>query len=91
MGAYGGTEQASKSLAYDYQTMTLNSGWDLVSVCGEPVNAACDVIFPPDKVIAVWEYSNPGGYSLPAEIKPHKGYWVKATAATTLIIPLKSP
>ena len=34
----------------------------------------------------MWQYDNPGGYTVPVEIRPKKGYWVKASEATTLTI-----
>ena len=67
-------------------TLNLLQGWNLVSIAVEPDDPALSSVFPPANVDAVWEYNNPGGYAVPTEIHPKKGYWVKASTATSLTI-----
>ncbi len=66
--------------------LALSGGWNLVSIPVEPLDPSRDAVFPPPIIVAVWQYNNPGGYAVPAEIHPKKGYWVNATEATTLTI-----
>ena len=66
----------------------LAQGWNLVSIPLVPLDTARDAVFPPESCSAVWEFGNPGGYILPSEIVPRKGYWVKgrAPAGVTLTV-----
>ncbi len=64
----------------------LVEGWNLVSISVEPMDAAVEAVFPASVVTDVWQYDNPGGYTMPATIVPKRGYWVKALAEATLTI-----
>ena len=64
----------------------LVEGWNLVSIPVEPTDSAVEAVFPTSVVTDVWEYNNPGGYTMPTGIAPRKGYWVKAPAEATLTI-----
>ncbi len=78
----------------DYITVTaggyhlsLNDGWNLVSLPVTPDDPAPDSVFPPGVCEAVYQYDTATGYAAPTTIAAKRGYWVKATEATVLIIP----
>lgn len=76
---------ATAVFAYEYH-LDLREGWNLVSIPIEPVAPDRERVFPPEDCTAVWEYALPDSYVVPAEIRPKRGYWVKATRAMTLVI-----
>ena len=76
----------TEGLLIEQFLLGLIQGWNLVSIPLEPFDAASNTIFPPANILAVWEYNNPGGYAVPAEVHPKKGYWVKASSAADLTV-----
>ncbi len=73
------------------QVYDLTAGWHLVSLPGHAENPARHAVFPPDKISAVWEFNNPGGYNIPDVIVPKKAYWIKADEPVTFSVVTNHP
>jgi len=65
--------------------LTLNAGWNLVSIPVEPIDPTPAAVFPAPQCAATWAYEA-GTYVTPTTIQPKKGYWVWANSAGTLTI-----
>jgi hypothetical protein len=65
--------------------ITLNSGWNLISLplIPDPGNGTVSVLFSGKPVDAIWAYSG-GSWSSPAALVDGQGYWVHMTAASTI-------
>jgi len=66
-------------------TLTLEPGWNMVSVPVVPADTSRAAVFPPVDVVAVYTW-DPGqkSYVVPDTIEPEVGYWVAVTEGTTI-------
>jgi len=71
--------------------LSLNEGWNLVSLPVDPDDPDPGAVFPPAICEAVYEYDTVAGYAAPTTIASKKGYWVKALHQKTLTIPGTRP
>jgi len=60
-------------------TLSLNAGWNMVSLPVTPTNASLTALFP-DAIIA-YKYEN--GYKIATTLEPGLGYWIKVPSAKT--------
>jgi hypothetical protein len=65
--------------------ITLNSGWNLISLplIPDPGNGTVSVLFSGKPVDAIWAYSG-GVWSSPTTLVDGQGYWVHMTAASSI-------
>ena len=61
----------------------LKAGWNLVSVPVIPADPSVAAVFPGTEVVYAWSAST-GGYYMPAEVEPSRGYWVAVVADTDI-------
>lgn len=60
-------------------TVTLDPGWNLVSVCRVPDNNSPETIFGDNIIKPVWKWEN-GQYKEAEKIQPLRGYWIYSDA-----------
>ena len=71
--------------------LAIREGWSMVSIPVEPLEPEREIVFPPNYVPEVWEYTEATGYAAPATVAVKKGYWIKARKGRDLLIPGHRP
>lgn len=73
---------STSSLSLD---ISLQAGWNMVSVPLHPGNSSVSAVFPGVAAVYTWDPVSKG-YIMPATIEANKGYWVAVTGNTTTTI-----
>ena len=68
----------------DVHTISLDAGWNMVSIPVIPADASVDAIFGDNITQPVYGYS--AGYNPVTTLEPKKGYWVLANSAVDISI-----
>ena len=68
----------------DTHTISLDAGWNMVSIPVIPADASVDAIFGDNITIPVYGYN--GGYEMVTSLEPKKGYWVLANSPVDISI-----
>ena len=69
----------------DEYVITLESGWNLISLCRVLQDNAPQAIFGDKIVMPVWKWQD-GQYQEASKIKPLQGYWIYSEAEETIDI-----
>jgi hypothetical protein len=66
-------------------TVAVENGWNIIGSVGGPVdiNAITEI---PSGIVITGYYAFDGGYTSAATLNPSKGYWVKCSAAGSLVL-----
>ena len=62
-------------------------GWNMFGGYEDIVNTSSLTTNPPDKIVSIYKFVPGTGYQVATQIVPGYGYWVKLSAACTIIIP----
>ncbi|MEA3325289.1 MAG: Ig-like domain-containing protein, partial [Euryarchaeota archaeon] len=68
----------------DIHTISLDAGWNMVSIPVIPADASVNAIFGDNIITPVYEYN--AGYKAVTSLEPKKGYWVLANSAVDISI-----
>ncbi len=74
MGAF----EADSNTQWLTFTLTLDFGWNLVSVPFEPADGNPAAVFGPDAALPVWTWNDSAAYTRAQTVQPGHGYWVFA-------------
>ena len=78
------TGNATFHASGDVYTISLDAGWNMVSIPVIPADASVDAIFGDNITLPVYEYD--AGYKSVTTLEPMKGYWVLANSAVDISI-----
>jgi len=68
-----------------HDTIPLRPGWNMIGTIANPVAVAA-VQQIPDGVVTAGYYVYDGGYLIADSLRPHHGYWARASAGGELVI-----
>ena len=78
------TGNATFNAMGDVYAISLDAGWNMVSIPVIPADASVNAIFGDNIITPVYEYN--AGYNEVTSLEPKKGYWVLANSAVDISI-----